>query len=402
MPNGSRQGARALPLVGLVGLLLAVPGGRGLAQVPAAAPQNPEAGAAVYGSRGCPACHAISGVGGSVGPDLRAATSSSDAVGITAALWNHIPPMAERMRSLEIVRPRLGAREAGDLLAFLYAIGASGGSGSPEAGEETFRSSGCVRCHQVGAVGGVIGPRLDRVSSLRSPIGLATGLWNHSGDMIPAMRTMGLAYPQLSAADISDLVAFLDAAAGELPDAGGGQRWVLPGEPARGADVVAQKGCQSCHTLRGRGAGTAPELARPGTRRTTEAFLAALWNKGPRMRAAFEARGQAPPRFEPGEMADLTAYLQSLEYLADAGDAGRGAGVVRTAGCLACHGWGAPGTSAEDLAASRPRAEFADRVAALWNHVSLDRVADLPPESWPSLDRGEMADVLAFLGTGAP
>jgi cytochrome c2 len=402
MPIGLTAGSRTRPLAALALLLLLGPADRGLAQVPSDAPQSPEAGAAVYGSRGCIACHAVSGVGGTIGPDLRDATSSTDAVGIVAALWNHIPAMSEEMRSLDIARPRLSTREAGDLVAFLFAIGGSRESGSPEAGREVVRESGCIRCHQVGGVGGVIGPPLDRIPSLRTPHGLAAGLWNHAGEMIPRMEGLGLAYPRMTATDIANLVALLDASAREEDAPRGGPQWVLPGNPARGREVVERKGCRSCHAVGGRGAGTAPELTGAAGRRTTEAFLAALWNKGPKMRAAFAARGQEPPSFEPGEMADLGAYLQSLDYFAGAGDPGRGGTVVRSADCLSCHGWGAPGPDAVDLRAIRPRPEFAERVAVLWNHVSLDAVAGRPPGAWPSLDRAEMADVLAYLGTGSP
>lgn len=400
MAHGRPAGSRWSPLALLV-LFLAAGPGSGLAQVPANAPQSPIGGAAVYGSRGCVACHSISGIGGSVGPDLRASTSTRDAVGIVAALWNHLPSMADRMRSLEIARPRLSARETGDLIAFLFAIGESHGEGSADAGREAFRARGCIRCHQVEGTGGVIGPALDRLPSLRTPHGLAAGLWNHAGGMIPRMRSMGLEYPRLTASDIADLTALLAAAGPSTAAQSAAPQWVLPGDPGRGSLVVDEKGCRNCHTVDGRGAGSAPELVRGGERRTTEAFLAALWNKGPRMRAAFEARGEEPPRFEPGEMADLSAFLQSFEYFAGAGDAGRGTAIVRSEGCLSCHGWGGAGPSAGDLRSTPARPEFADRAAALWNHVSLGPVAGYPPERWPTLTRQQMADVLAFLGSGS-
>ncbi|MGW8284071.1 MAG: c-type cytochrome, partial [Gemmatimonadota bacterium] len=158
-----------------------------IAQEPSAAAQSAIAGSVVFREQGCPACHTVSGSGGSLGPDLRTVTASMDVYGITAALWNHLPQMATRMDSLSIRRPRLSARETGDLVAYLYVIGSALRAGSAEAGETFFRESGCIRCHTVGSAGGVIGPALDRIPSLRSPHGLAAGLWNHSGSMIPRM-----------------------------------------------------------------------------------------------------------------------------------------------------------------------------------------------------------------------
>jgi mono/diheme cytochrome c family protein len=374
--------------------------GSALAQEPTAPGQSVQAGAAVFGSHGCSTCHSASGEGQSLGPDLRTATSSSDAFGIAAALWNHLPQMGSRMDALGVPRPTLSAREAADLLAFVYAIGASQGAGSAEAGQAMFRSKECIRCHRVGSVGGVIGPALDRVPSLLSPNGLAAGLWNHSGGMIPRMRELGIAYPSLSAADISNLVALL-AAAADPEDAAleVTPRWVLPGDPGRGEDLVTSRACTLCHTVGGRGAGTAPELAPREARRTQEAFLAALWNKGPSMRAAFAARGEEPPSFEPGEMADLTAYFLSLGYFSSSGNADRGREVLRRSGCLSCHGWGAAGSSAADLADPVPDPEIAGRIADLWNHVAVAPEAVDGGKNWPALSRTEIADVLEYLGT---
>lgn len=371
------------------------------AQEPSAAAQTAIAGAVVFREQGCVACHTVNGSGGSLGPDLRTATASIDVYGITADLWNHLPEMTARMDSLSIRRPRLSARETGDLVAFLYMIGSAPQAGSAEAGERFFRESGCIRCHRIGTAGGVIGPALDRIPSLRSPNGLAAGLWNHSGSMIPRMVEMGIPYPTLSSVDLANLEAFIVGSAARDDAVDEAPAWVLPGNADRGRELVEQRGCRSCHLIAGRGAGSAPELAAVGSRRSSGEYLAALWNKGPAMRAAFSARGESPPTFEPGEMADLTAYLQSLGYFRVAGSAARGRAVARNGGCLSCHGWDGAGTSAGDLARITPRPDMADRVAVLWNHMSALDVSDPATYSWPQLDRSETIDLLEFLGAGS-
>jgi cytochrome c551/c552 len=371
------------------------------AQEPSAAAPSAIAGAAVFREQGCVACHSVNGSGGTVGPDLQTLSSSTDVYGMTAALWNHLPEMAAHMDSLSIPRPRLSAREAGDLVAYVYMLGGAERAGSAEAGAELFRESGCIRCHRAGTAGGVIGPALDRIPSLQSPHGLAAGLWNHSGAMIPRMNEMGIPYPTLTAEDLSNLGSFLRASSRERHPVTDAPAWVLPGDPVRGRTLVEQEGCTSCHRISGRGAGSAPELAAPGIRRSNEAYLAALWNKGPAMRAAFAARGDAPPSFEPGEMADLTSYLQSLGYFQTSGDAGRGSRIARTGGCLDCHGWNADGPAAGDLARIAPRPDVADRLAVLWNHLTVLDASDPSQGDWSRVDRSEMADLLEFLGTAS-
>ena len=371
------------------------------AQEPSAAAQSAVAGASVFGEQGCVACHSVSGRGGSLGPDLQAASSSTDVYGMTAALWNHLPEMAARMDSLSIPRPRLSAREAGDLVAYVYMLGASEQAGSAEAGAELFRESGCIRCHRVGTAGGVLGPALDRIPSLQSPHGLAAGLWNHSGTMIPKMREMGIPYPTLSAEDLSDLESYLRASFRERDRVGDAPAWVLPGDSNRGRALVEREGCTSCHLIAGRGIGSAPELAASGIRRTDEAYLAALWNKGPEMRAAFAARGVTPPSLEPGEMADLTAYLQSLGYFQTSGDAARGSEVARTGGCLECHGWNTEGAASGDHSRMSPRPDEGDRLAVLWNHLTVLDASDPIQGDLSRVDRSEMVDLLEFLGTAS-
>lgn len=371
------------------------------AQEPSAAAQSAIAGARVFGEQKCSVCHSVDGLGGGLGPDLRSLSSRKDAYGMTTSLWNHLPEMTLRMDSLSIPRPALSTREAGDLLAYLYMIGGGTGGGSAEAGSRLFRESGCIRCHRVGSAGGVIGPALDRIPYLRTPHGLAAGLWNHSGSMIPKMKEQNLEYPRLSASDLADLEAFLIASAPGEEHLSNADAWVLPGDPQRGKKVVERKGCLTCHRIGGRGAGTAPELAGRNQRQTEGAFLAALWNKGPMMRAAFAARGGEPPSFEPGEMADVSAYLQSIGYFASSGNSARGRRVIMLSGCLRCHGWGEEGARSGDLSTISPYPEMAARLAVLWNHARTLDPGETIPQDWPRLDRNEMIDLLEFLGAGS-
>jgi hypothetical protein len=75
--------------------------------------------------------------------------------------------------------------------------------------------------------------------------------------------------------------------------------------------------------------------------------------------------------------------------------------VVRNSGCLECHGWGIDGPAAGDLSRITPRPDVADRVAVLWNHLSVLDASDPLQGNWSSVDRSEMVDLLEYLGAAS-
>ncbi len=108
------------------------------AQVPTGTTQNILAGSRVFGAKGCAQCHAINGLGGTVGPDLRLFPRTRSYYDFAAAMWNHLPAMSERMSELGIQRPRLSAWETGDLIAFLFWLDYFDPPGDIEEGRGVF------------------------------------------------------------------------------------------------------------------------------------------------------------------------------------------------------------------------------------------------------------------------
>src|SRR5438270_553853 len=112
------------------------------------------------------------------------------------------------------------------------------------------------------------------------------------------------------------LVLFISLALAPLawPPPSSAQIEVIPGSSARGAELFREKGCAECHAFRGAGGKIAPDLAQPNERGHTPMQLAsALWNHGPKMWRAQEAR-QVRPTLDSIEAADLFAYFYSLSY----------------------------------------------------------------------------------------
>ena len=102
------------------------------------ASQDPMAGAQVFATKGCEKCHSINGAGGKIGPDLAKSSRPHSFFDVATAMWNHLPRMTERMKQLGITRPQLTAKEAGDLIGFLYTLNYFDPPGNAAAGGKVF------------------------------------------------------------------------------------------------------------------------------------------------------------------------------------------------------------------------------------------------------------------------
>ncbi len=358
--------------------------------------QDPLAGSRVFGAKGCVRCHAAGGAGGKIGPDLGRVQRARTFYDLAAALWNHAPRMAERMRQLDITRPQLNAREMGDLAAFLFTLDYFDPRGKADAGRRLFVAKRCVVCHQVGGTGGVVGPSLDGLRQYASPIYLATVMWNHGPEMASAMRAKGIPRPTFKDTELADLIAYVNEASPVIPQ---GPLYVLPGRVGQGRSLFAQKRCVDCHSVGGRGGKVGPDLAERSRSLSLLQFATAMWNKGPAMLEAMRTMSVPVPQLRPEEMADIVAYLYSARYFAQTGDPRKGALVAASKGCLGCHALhGERGKVAVDLAEVRGIDSPAAVLSALWNHSF---VRDPQPArgraTWPEIGPQEMADLTAFL-----
>lgn len=382
----------SLPL--LLALLASRPAA---AQTGEATRHNPLAGSRVYGDAGCAACHAIRGHGGEQGPDLASVEGDRTVFELGAVLWNHVSILAELGPGTGASPSRLGPDEAGDLVAFLAVLGYFGPEGDPEEGRRLFRRKNCVECHQLGGTGGVVGPNLDFLSYLASPIEVAVAMWNHGPQMTRELEARAIPRPELSDAEFVDLVAFLRSAS---PDLTGASLRILPGDPADGSRLYRTKRCVRCHGLPGRGGGIGPDLAERQGERSPMLLAAAMWNHQPEMGEEARRRGLELARLSPAEMADLVAYLASVRRRSGGARRAEGRRVALRRGCLDCHTLGdRGGGTAAPLESYRLLGSPAAMVSALWNHVPAAETLEAPPSGWPRLPPGEGADLSAFLSS---
>jgi len=317
-------------------------------------------------------------MGGTIGPDLAQVGQSRSLEDLAAAMWNHLPLMAERLPQLGIERPALSPREAGDLIAFLFSVNYFDPPENLGAGQRLFVEKKCIVCHQVAGTGGVVGPSLDVFKRHGSSRFVAAAMWNHGPAMAQAMRTRGIPRPTVTGSELAALIAYLRSLWQGPADA---PLHLLPGRAGVGQRLFVEKRCAECHGEPGGRAG--PPLAGRGVPRSLTQFAAALWNKEPAMLESMKLRKISLPPLQADEMAHLVAYLDAVWYFASPGDPGRGWQMLGVKGCLGCHSVSVRDPWApRNLTLARGLDSPAAAISMLWNHV-LVKAPGGKREVWP-------------------
>lgn len=360
---------------------------------------DPHAGARTFKEKRCSECHSVLGAGGKLAPDLglRGAAGSS-MIKLVTQMWNHAPRMWEQVRSRKMAYPRFSAEEMANLFAYLYVTCYEDESGDAGRGKLLFTRKGCIRCHSIGDTGGKVGPNLRDIGPVDTPIFWSQAMWNHAPAMETHIRQLDMAWPRFEGEQMNDLLAFVRG------QRGGPQREfeLLPANPRRGWVLFRQKGCISCHAIRGEGGTAGPDLGsdRPLPRTLTQ-MAGLMWNHSPEMYAAMKAKGIERPTFDGQEMSDLIAFLYSVRYFELGGSPLIGQGLFNERNCSRCHGTDARGGE------SGPSLRKGDRLLtpvnlaqALWAHGP--RMYAKSQElglGWPTLNEGDLSHLLAFLNS---
>jgi cytochrome c2 len=179
---------------------------------------------------------------------------------------------------------------------------------------------------------------------------------------------------------------------------------IIPGSSVRGAELFREKACIECHSFNGTGGSIAPDLSQRHAEASTPMLLAsALWNHGPRMWQAQQAR-RIRPALDSMETADLFAYFYSLSYFTAPGEAAKGAQLFEEKGCANCHetvpaafnrARRSPGPPISTWTEVDDPLAWAER---MWNHsekVSVELSGIRP--GWPQFSTEEMIDLLTYL-----
>jgi cytochrome c2 len=174
-------------------------------------------------------------------------------------------------------------------------------TGDVERGRAVFEAKGCVRCHVPRGQAGE-GPPLEDLRRPQGAYELAGRFWNHSPAMFTTLRERGVFWPEVSTAEMADLMAYLQADPSRDP---------AP-DVFRGQFVLVRKECLKCHRFRGEGGFVGIELTRyhRGYESPVD-WASAVWKHAPRMAEEARRMGVSYPRFTGKEMADLVGLLRS-------------------------------------------------------------------------------------------
>lgn len=266
-------------------------------------PGNQVRGAEAFERLECAACHTLGGHGGKSGGALDRFGKYPSPTALAMAMWNAGPRMQQEQLRRGGLIVRFTGHEMADLQAYIRSEGRRSGRDvelqtlpSPDRGALVYRSKQCGVCHDQPQGGA---PDISR-SALSKTVSETTGLlWNHSYAMGTMMAARNIQFPLFTVNELSDLIAHLyfSSFLGRKGDA------------ARGAAVFSAKGCADCHKS---GKGGAPDLAAVLGQVERAKLASAMWNHAPQMYRLMGDQANVWPKFEPGEMRDLEAYLRGF------------------------------------------------------------------------------------------
>lgn len=266
---------------------------------------------------------------------------------------------------------------------------------NPLQGRVLFESRNCLKCHGIAGAAPGIGPDLGQGAFRGSFLDLGAALWNHVPAMSLEVERAKLSWPELTPKEAVDLLSFL-----YFIDYLG-----HPGDATAGQRVFRRQGCVSCHAIDGQGGKLGPDLGRLQRFASPLVVAQQIWNHGPRMLANIQRRGMAPPQFEAGDLADLSAFLRQRAdrtpkagVLLAPGNPNHGRVVFHAKGCSSCHGEYARGGEGPDLTRSTlPRSAEA-LAGTMWNHaLEMHGLMVKRGIGWPTFTTEELADLLAFV-----
>lgn len=173
--------------------------------------------------------------------------------------------------------------------------------GDAQTGSKLFAGKGCGSCHAIRGVGPNLGPDLGQIARRLTMTQLAGAMWNHAPAMRRAAEQKGMSWRAFKGSEMRDLIAYLYSIS--LLD--------RPGDSRRGERLFVEKGCATCHSVKGKGAKIGPDLKQWKQYGSPILWAELMWSHALTMEQKMREFGVRWPRFEENEMVDLIAYIRT-------------------------------------------------------------------------------------------
>ena len=165
-----------------------------------------ENGEKLFSDKGCIKCHSIFGKGGKQAPDLGKTVAQSNVTKLTTQIWNHVGRMTQKYHQEKMQWPSFAETEMSDLIVFLYSLNYLDKPGDAAKGEKIFAQKRCIECHfKTGEDKQKLLGAMKAINTTQ----FAAELWNHTSAMEAAMLTQGVPWPEMTGAQLRDVMAFL-------------------------------------------------------------------------------------------------------------------------------------------------------------------------------------------------
>jgi len=272
------------------------------------APGDAAAGERLFREKQCQSCHSLGGKGGKQGPALDGYSRYASPIYLSVGLWNRGKAMADVMTAMGVARPTFDKNNIPDLFAYIRSFGRSAERiyaqpGSPRNGEKLFVAKRCNECHSVTPQGDPSRANLRARLITGSFMTIAGTMWNHGPKMWADMARRGVAIAPLSAEEMTDIIGYLYFLQFIDP----------PGNAVRGSKVFQAKRCGQCHLSPQKGTVQGANWVKSDKLKTQLEVITEMWNHASTMEEKMLKESVEWPVFLGGEMADLIAYLTSLQ-----------------------------------------------------------------------------------------
>ena len=338
-------------------------------------------GEQLFETEQCARCHSVNGKGGTLAPDLTRRIDRDYTPTVMASLmWNHAPEMWSAMTKFGVAKPELSPEKAADLFAYFVAARYFEKPGDAGRGKQLFTAKHCSECHGITSSPLAAAPPVAKWESLADPTVLAQQMWDHGAQMRAEFAKKKIAWPQLTAQEMTDMLVYLQ----NLPETKHlAQNFSFPPSDS-GAVLFRSKGCVDCHTGK-------LDLAILLKNQTITQIAADMWDHQPNMKPQ-------PPVLSQEEMRQILGFIWAKQYFRGNGVPDRGKKVFDEKGCATCHN--DPLSGAPKL--SRGAQGFSDitMVSVLWSHGPrmLERMNERKI-AWPRFTAPQMADLIAYLNS---